>query len=284
MNEAPLQLSILRVALELAQHPMFVIDADSQRIVDANPTACSALRCKADALIGQSWPHVATSFRHTTTRTIECEGSWLVVAAHEESCGRADQWPALRDPLTGLAGRDTLVRLIERERQGDSPGRLAVLFVDLDGFKLVNDTHGHPVGDRVLRVVADRIRNSVRPSDLVLRYGGDEFVVVVDRVTRRRDIERLVRRIQRGIRLPIRIANRDVVLSASVGIGRRTDKAASIESLIVEADRDMYRNKALQRAESLAKVAEHEVSDLLSPYLSTGLQDRATTDSLIASA
>jgi diguanylate cyclase (GGDEF)-like protein len=284
MNESPRQLSILRVALELAQHPMFVIDADSQQIVDANPPACNALGYKADALIGQRWPDLATSFRHTTARTVECEGRWLIVAAHDESCGRAEPLPAMRDALTELPLRDSLAKLLEREQRGACPERLAVLFVDLDGFKLVNDSHGHLVGDRVLRVVADRLRKSVRPSDLVLRYGGDEFLVIADRVTRRRDIERLVRRIQRSIELPIRVEGRDVVLSASVGVGRRTDRNKSIEELIVEADRAMYCAKSLQRAASLAGDFKIEVTDLLQPYFTSGVPDRGASDSVVASA
>jgi diguanylate cyclase (GGDEF)-like protein len=121
------------------------------------------------------------------------------------------------------------------------------LFVDLDGFKQVNDIWGHLAGDRVLQVIAERLRDSVRPTDLVARYGGDEFVVLAEGLHRHRDLQRLARRIEREARQPILIEGQKLILSASVGFARQNASLTSVEALIAEADRAMYRTKFLNR-------------------------------------
>src|SRR3954471_2803131 len=126
---------------------------------------------------------------------------------------------AVRDPLTGLANRalleERLRAVLARDaRTGDATG---VLFLDLDGFKAVNDAHGHLLGDAVLRAVAGRLRSAVRPSDTVARLGGDEFVVLVEGATTE-GLAVLVKRLRRAITASIAVGDLDLKVGVSVGV------------------------------------------------------------------
>ena len=127
---------------------------------------------------------------------------------------------ALHDPLTGLPNRTLLVDRIDRvlaqgEREG---GTVAVLFIDLDRFKLVNDTHGHGTGDQLLVEVADRLRRLLRATDTVARLGGDEFVVVTGPVQDAGDVSLLAERILSRLAEPCRIGSTELLPTSSVGI------------------------------------------------------------------
>jgi diguanylate cyclase (GGDEF)-like protein/PAS domain S-box-containing protein len=153
---------------------------------------------------------------------------------------------AVHDPLTGLANR---VLLIDRFRQalsraGRQPRRLAVLYVDLDGFKAVNDTWHHAVGDEVLQIVARRLAGVVRPEDTVARFGGDEFVVLCEELADDADAVRVAERILEEVSSPIHHSAGTCQLSASIGaVLAGTGGSMSAEALIEEADRAMYRAK-----------------------------------------
>lgn len=153
---------------------------------------------------------------------------------------------AEHDPLTGLPNRNTIQNHLE-SRIGDADQTpLTVLFVDLDHFKITNDTLGHAFGDLVLTAVADRLRTSVRDSDLVGRLAGDEFVVVCEGLTEVGAIE-LAERLQAVIGQPVADGQTDHVITASVGIaGALTSDSA--EQLIANADLAMYRAKQTGRA------------------------------------
>jgi len=156
---------------------------------------------------------------------------------------------AFHDPLTGLANRTLFLdRLgnamarVARDRE-----RLAVLFLDLDNFKVVNDTQGHAAGDRLLGVVADRLLNATRGCDTVARLGGDEFAVLLDSPHGHEGVEVVAQRITRALGRPIETdPGREVVVSASVGIATWRG-AETPGELLRDADVAMYAAKAQAR-------------------------------------
>jgi diguanylate cyclase (GGDEF)-like protein len=152
---------------------------------------------------------------------------------------------AKHDPLTGLANRtvvlDRLGELLAPTAAVDRRG-LAVLFVDLDRFKLVNDSLGHDIGDEVLVATAERLRHCVRPGDLVGRLAGDEFVVLCNGLAGEVDALGLADRICREIAAPIRAKGRDIVVTASIGIARGAD-GVTADQLLRDADVAMYQAK-----------------------------------------
>ncbi|MDQ1710540.1 MAG: hypothetical protein QOG49_1925 [Frankiaceae bacterium] len=149
---------------------------------------------------------------------------------------------AVRDPLTGLANRVLLVDRLEQSlaRLERSPGSLALLFMDLDKFKVVNDTLGHGFGDAVLVEVARRLNRCARRSDTVARFGGDEFVMLCDRVARPRDARAIADRIAAELADPFTHDGHTVQLSASIGIATTSDPRALPGAVIHDADTAMY--------------------------------------------
>jgi diguanylate cyclase (GGDEF)-like protein len=179
-------------------------------------------------------------------RPVELSGSTIVEA---DAVGRAlkqasqmlaeANHQAHHDPLTGLCNRtlfDELVvhQLAAAERHG---GRLAVIAIDLDGFKAVNDRHGHATGDAVLKTAADRIRKAIRGADVVSRRGGDEFTVLLNHVD-----QPLAQRI--GHKLVATLARPydgiDVAVSASVGIALYPGSGTTLAALLERADQALY--------------------------------------------
>lgn len=151
---------------------------------------------------------------------------------------------AVHDPLTGLANRTLLIdRLRQALARADRQARrLGVLYVDLDGFKAVNDRWHHKVGDEVLRIVARRLAAVVRPEDTVARFGGDEFVVLCDELSDAEDALRLAERILEEVSCPIQHSAGTSRLGASIGVVQASGQATA-EGLIEQADRAMYRAK-----------------------------------------
>jgi diguanylate cyclase (GGDEF)-like protein len=150
---------------------------------------------------------------------------------------------AFHDNLTGLANRalfrDRLDHALARAARSDH--QVAVLLVDLDGFKQVNDSLGHDAGDELLREVARRLEKVVRASDTVARFGGDEFALLLEDVTERETVA-LAQRMLERLAEPIAIADRDVALGASIGVVVRPGGASS-EELVRDADVAMYAAK-----------------------------------------
>ena len=153
---------------------------------------------------------------------------------------------ALHDPLTGLANRVLFRDHLERAlaRQGRSPGTVGLFFLDLDDFKRINDSYGHAAGDQILAQVAERLVSAVRADDVVGRQSGDEFAVLLDRVRDGDEAITAADRILGELRRPIMLGGRSIVVGGSIGIALATDRDATAEDLITQADAAMYAAKA----------------------------------------
>jgi diguanylate cyclase (GGDEF)-like protein/PAS domain S-box-containing protein len=155
---------------------------------------------------------------------------------------------ALHDPLTGLPNRHLFMErlgaalLRYHRREG---GLFAVLFLDLDRFKVVNDSLGHHVGDELLQVVGDRLRSAVRTSDTVARFGGDEFAVLLEELDELDEATQIAERLGQAVAAPINLSGYEVFSSASIGIALCSGGMERPEYLLRNADVAMYRAKGL---------------------------------------
>jgi diguanylate cyclase (GGDEF)-like protein len=153
----------------------------------------------------------------------------------------------LRDPLTGLPSRALFVSRLSQalERMGRQPGTsVAVLFLDLDSFKVINDSLGHPSGDTLLVDVADRLRHALRRHETVARFGGDEFAILCEDIADERGAIAAAERVLEALESAFELAHGDAFTSASIGIALSGDPAQSCDDLIRDADAAMYRAKA----------------------------------------
>ena len=171
---------------------------------------------------------------------------------------------ATHDSLTGLPNRAslsvTLQHAVAKAHRGKSG--LAVFFLDLDNFKSINDTLGHPTGDQLLREIARRVRACIRDSDLVARLGGDEFVVMVETVPDRAGLQLLAEKILAAVSELMQLGGHGVKITASVGIAVFPDDGKDVSALLANADMAMYRAKALGRnriSEYSAELGENAV-------------------------
>jgi len=153
------------------------------------------------------------------------------------------------DPLTGLANRTLcehkLGRAIVRARGGHA--QLAVLFLDLDRFKTINDSLGHGIGDEVLKRVAQRLQRSITERDTVARLSGDEFILLIEDAEDREDLEALSERILRVIGKPMLLGETELRITASIGITLLAEDSPDVKSLLANADTALYRAKKLGR-------------------------------------
>jgi diguanylate cyclase (GGDEF)-like protein/PAS domain S-box-containing protein len=200
-----------------------------------------------------SWRWVlvrALVLRDGRERPSRLAGSMTDISARksaEEDLRRA----AMHDALTGLVNRayflDSLDRAVARvQRRPDKT--IALLFLDLDRFKQINDSLGHLAGDRVIAAIARRLQSCVRPGDVLARLGGDEFAVLLDDLRDSTDATRVAERMQEALHAPLRNGLSEVVVTASIGIAFGGAELEGHEELLRDADLAMYRAKASGKA------------------------------------
>jgi len=152
------------------------------------------------------------------------------------------------DPLTNVPNRilfrDRLQRAVERAKRGQQT--VALFFVDLDGFKQINDSCGHDAGDELIRTVADRLNSCMRKSDSVARIGGDEFTVILEDVDATADIVNVARKVIDVVSRPVTISGQQLFVGCSIGIAVYPEAGQDVDSLLKHADMAMYQAKSLR--------------------------------------
>ena len=271
-------------AFHSAPTGMALVRIDDGRIVDANQSLAEMLGVEIDQLVGHTLrefthpddvraavPHrarlelgIVDSYRldqrylrsdgefvwaRTRVSLTEDEGTMLAITHIEdvtEQKRTAEQltFAANHDELTGLPNRSSLMSLLSERLDGAPPSSVAVLFVDLDHFKVVNDSLGHGVGDELLSMMAGRLRSVVRDHDVLARFGGDEFIVVLSRVAHESDPAEVAERIRRALHEPVMIGDHELFVTASIGYSTNVDAGMSPNDLLRDADAAMYRAKA----------------------------------------
>ncbi|MEX0663524.1 MAG: EAL domain-containing protein [Acidimicrobiia bacterium] len=162
---------------------------------------------------------------------------------HEEN-DRLLAHQAAHDPLTGLPNRSMFMEELRRAlANGDRREQTAILFIDLDRFKVINDSLGHPAGDRILMTIADRLRATTRPNDIVARFEGDEFTVLCSGVSEESGARAVAARLVEAISKPVVITEGEVFVTASVGIAIAVGELETPETLLRNANAAMHRAK-----------------------------------------
>jgi len=254
-------------------------------IIDANPAACQLIGRELDELLGHRTLDFVAPDQRARVADIIREGKEFVyesVLIHKdgrrvpvELIGRSmlhkgerirmsivrdlsERYRAqehirklaLHDALTGLPNRmrlmEDLSHLIAQARRSDS--QFALLFIDLDHFKRVNDSLGHLVGDTLLQIIARRITDSLRTTDHVARFGGDEFIVMLPKLLQREDAEEVARKLLAAIEKPVNADGRLISVTPSIGISVFPHDAGTADALIKNADTAMYLAKSSGRA------------------------------------
>ena len=293
------------LVVEHMRDGMVVLDAAGV-VVDVNRAALPGLTCELDQAVGRAatavlasplqaalgsagQPAVVALSTPDGLRSYELDRVELP-AAH----GRSGQVLLLRDvterellhahlsaaassdPLTGIGNRRLLVaRLHTALAASASSGRpLAVLLIDLDDFKPVNDTFGHAVGDEVLITTAARLSSAVRPGDCVARLGGDEFAVLLGDVADEQEAWTFVRRVTATLQEPLSVAGRSLTLRASVGLHVAVAEGQTPHSLLQAADFAMYRAKKASRdGSSPMAVPQQRASRADAPAVTSSVTD-----------
>jgi diguanylate cyclase (GGDEF)-like protein/PAS domain S-box-containing protein len=269
-------------AFQSAPTGMALVRLDDGRIVDANQSLAEMLRRDVDELVGctlrefthpddvrAAQPHrarlelgIVDSFRidqryrrrdgeyvwaRTRVSSTEDDGVMLAINHIEdvtEQRRAAEQlrYAARHDALTGLPNRSYLMHLLHDRLATAEVDEVAVLFVDLDHFKTINDSLGHEIGDQLLQVVSERLRSALREGDVLARFGGDEFIIVM----RGEPID-VADRLRRAVHVPVVVADHELFVTASIGYSSNYEPGMSPNDLLRDADAAMYRAKARGR-------------------------------------
>ena len=192
---------------------------------------------------------------------------WLEISASQDSKGGASgtltditerkqalsqiEYIAYHDALTGLLNRVAFVDYLEQaiaKKQENSNKLFAVLFLDLDGFKLVNDSLGHLAGDKLLVAVAQRLKGCLKSTDTIARFGGDEFNILLTNIINIHDVTRIASRINKALKQPFNLDRQEVFISTSIGIVLSTNGGSKPEHFLRNADIALYRAKSQGKA------------------------------------
>jgi diguanylate cyclase (GGDEF)-like protein/PAS domain S-box-containing protein len=231
-----------------------------------------------ESLRGERWlRHHVEPLRGTDGAVIGAVGVSIDISEIKKTQHELEA-AARRDPLTGLPNRFALEEHLATALKKE--GSSAVLFVDLDRFKTINDTLGHRMGDEVLRVVSERLRASIGNGDVIARPGGDEFIVVLDAISSREDVAAVAQRLMRRFAEPIVFEGRELFVSASIGAALSPADGSTAEGIIKNADAAMYRAKAAGRGTCMFYEAGLEGNALDRLVLENDLRDAVRNDQL----
>jgi len=212
------------------------------------------------------WPHPHQA-TEAEIKMLQAAGNVVMIAIKHHDLYAELAWRGEHDALTGLANRRLFEKRLEsalvQARTTDT--RMALLWIDLDCFKQINDTYGHQTGDEFLRQVAQRLENGVRCSDTVARIGGDEFAAVLATISGNGDARKIAERLEESIRQRFRVGSADIFGGASIGVSIFPDDGSGCEELQRNADAALYRAKNLgkRRIEFFTKETVDEESDLV---------------------
>jgi diguanylate cyclase (GGDEF)-like protein/PAS domain S-box-containing protein len=187
--------------------------------------------------------------RDESGRAIRLAGSQTDISEQRrirDSLAQAARHDALTDLPNRTLFRELVQRAVDRATRVPSAG-YAVLFIDLDGFKLINDTYGHVTGDRFLKAIARRLNSQLRPGDVLARLGGDEFGILAQNIETTDDVCEIAKRLQESLKEPFVVNGQTLRGGASIGIVVGSSQARSVDTLLRDADIAMYRAKAAGR-------------------------------------
>jgi diguanylate cyclase (GGDEF)-like protein len=181
-------------------------------------------------------------------KLLESWGQFASLAVERRGLYEQLSFRAQYDSLTTLLNRGSLYDRVDAQIRHPERSPMALLYLDLDRFKEINDRYGHGAGDKVLQDVSRRILDNVRRTDFAARIGGDEFVVILPGVSDRKEASRVANLLVRAIEQPVSFNSRELRVGGSIGISIYPDDGAHTDALLKMADEDMYREKLRRRS------------------------------------